>query len=483
MVIGRNRLIATLLTLGFFLICDIAMSAELSLQLDSREIEYGRVFIGTLNYRGKSGTGPADLRPWEEEFLVERDNFSAEEKAGEIISHEDIRLYPRFSGDLVINAIAHGGVIMEPIKVKVRPLQRNGIDGQPILEPLPKKVQVGTPIKVAVTVPLLAPTNKVSTSDWSVPGMTVVALPQQHETRQGQDVIKLRWRLYPAAKGSYRLALPAIQQRGNGRWRFHLPLQEIAVFPLPSYLPPTLPVGTLSASSGLIHDDKQPYWQVTLTSDGLLDSHPWGLQRTLASALGIDEASINSGEASIDAQGWWHRSWTMPVPQWTVGLLHGPTLSIRFFSPRSQRLETLDHLLPAATRLPGWFIAVLALVGMILFAGVIILLRRVAHRIRHYRHHLHLLHAATDAHALRRELLRYHRQRHLEAWAAATGTLQATQTAANLNALSFSRHSDKSFAAVKTSVLRIESPKRQLQQVVSKLIRGSGFIANFGHRR
>lgn len=460
----RSRVVLAVVAVGFFLSAHIASSAELSLQLDSHEIELGRVFIGTLNYHGKSGTGPADLRPWEDEFAIERDNFSTEEKAGEIISHEDIRLYPRFSGELVINAIAHGGVIMEPMKVWVRPLQRDGINGQPILAPLPTRIQVGSPITVSVTVPLLAPTNKVTASEWKVENIRIVALAQQHEISQGNQAIKLRWLLYPEKKGIYALTLPAIEQRGNGRWRFHLPLQKITVFPLPSYLPPTLLVGAVTAHSKLIEHDQQPYWELTLDSNGLIDSHPWGLLNTISSELGIDEGRVISQQASVDAKGMWHRKWLIPVPQWTFGLFHGPSLTIHYFSPPSQRTETLDHPLPAAIKFPNWFIGVLAVIAAMILIGVASLLARIWRWLKRYFEHLRLLQAASDAHTLRRELLRYGQHRHLEAWAISKNTVLAAQAAADLNALSFSRDSNKAFDTVKANILKIESLKAQLQR-------------------
>ena len=463
------RVIVALLLLA---VCLPAGAAELSLQLDQKEIERGRVFIGTLHYRGKSGTGPADLRDWEKAFFVERSNFSAEEHDGLIESSEDIRLYPRRSGELVINAIAHGGVIMEPIPVRVRPLRRNGITGDPSIEPLPAGVQVGSPLAVTVLAPLLAPGNKVRAEPWEAPGFRVEALPSKRIATAAGEAVALRWRLYPLAKGHHRLEPPAVAQKGNGRWRFHLPLQEIAVTPLPSYLPPTLPVGRLAVSSRALRVNDQPFWEVTLHGPGLLDDHPWGLHQALAEATGIGEGAIRLFDERVDADGLRHKRWRLPVPRGHFDLLHGPKITLRYFDPATQRVESITHRLPRGENIPTWLGVLLIIgaigIGMLIALGVAQLVRPL---LQWWRNHQALT-RATDPDALRRLLLRQHDCRHLEQWAAGQRSVCATQAAAELNALCFSRNATPDFATVKEKVLRSEAFSRRLQsRIDSALLR------------
>ncbi len=469
------------IVIALLLACCAAVSAaELTLTLDSPEIERGRVFIGQLDYHGKSGDGPADLRPWEKRFLIERSNFSQEKTADGVRSSEDIRLYPRFSGEGVIDAIAHGGVIMEPIPVTVRPLQRNGIDGEPILTPLPAQAQVGVPVTIGVTVPLLSPGNKVSAGPWEADGFIVQPLPQRQIDIAGQAAVQLRWLLYPQIKGDHQLDLPTIQQRGHGRWRYHLPLQTLRVMPLPSYLPPTLPIGAIRVASRSLDINGQPHWQLTVSSRGMIDDHPWGLHDAITRATGIDEDAITMLDETVDADGTRHKRWRFPVPRWTLPWLSRPTLELRWYDPDAGRVQTVNHRLARAENIPTWFGLLLlaaTLTAAIALAG---LLGRILRRLRTWWRYQQQLRAAPDPHSLRRALLDHGGHRHLEAWAATRNSICATQAAAELNALCFRQGSHRDgLAEVKKKVRYVESAGQRLQQLTTrrlqkivKLLRG-----------
>jgi len=460
----RTGLLVLLLTSGCL------GAAELTLTLDSTTIERGRLFIGQLHYHGKRDDGPADLRPWEKHFHIERSNFSRRQRENGIDSSEDIRLYPRFSGDGVIDAIAHGGVIMEPIRVTVTPLRRNGIDGDPVLAPLPKTARVGVPVPVAVTVPLLSPGNEVNAMPWEADGFTVQPLPALTIDENGQQAVKLRWLLYPQIKGDHQLDLPVIQQRGHGRWRFHLPLQQLRVMPLPSYLPPTLPVGAISATSRAVTIDGHPHWELTLHGKGRIDDHPWGLHDAIVRATGIDEEAIVAIGETVAADGLRHKRWRFPVPRWTLPWPAGPALALRWYDPDEGRVRTLRHRLERAGNLPSGFGGLLVLAMAIAAIAAGGPATRGVRRLFTWWRQQRRLRAATTADTLRRALLEHGGHRHLEAWAAARNSVCATQAAAELNALCFGRQAPAGFDTVKAKVRHVESARQRLLRASTRTL-------------
>ncbi len=451
--------------------CGLASAAQLTLKLKQTEIERGRAFRGTLYYEGASSDRPADLGPWEADFAIERSSFSANESDGVIHSSEDLRLYPRSSGDLLLDRISHGGAIMAAIPVRVRPLRQNGISGDPVLTPPPASVQVGSPIPVSVTAPLLDPANRVSAEAWQPRGFVVESLPPRHGKQGDVPVITLRWQLFATTKGRYRLDLPAIKEKGNGHWRFHLPLMPIEITPLPSYLPPSLPIGRLSVSSRTLRIDDRRLWEVTLHSPGLLDDQPWGLQSALARATGVDPALIRPFDSRLDADGIHHKRWRLPIPRGHFDLLHGPEITLRYFDPATQQVESITHRLPRGKNIPAWLGVTLIVAEL----GIVILIAlgiaRLVDPLRQWWRNYRALARTTDPDTLRRLLLRQHGCKHLEQWAARHCSLIATQAATELNALCFGRRPHPDFTAVKYRVLQVEAPRQRLRRAFDRGIK------------
>ena len=456
-----------------------AGNAEIELQLDSREIELGRVFLGQLHYRGKSGDKPANLQPWENNFFIERSNFSVTRQKGLIVSSEDIRLYPRRSGKVVINAIAHGGVIMEPIDVKVRPLRRDGIDGAPVLQPVVRTIQVGSPIDIIVEVPLLHPANKIVVAPWEMAGMKIMALPQQSIEHDGHKTIKLHWRLFAEKKGVYRIELPAIQQRGNGKWRFHLPLQEVEVFPLPSYLPPTLPVGQISMRSEIVRVNGIPHWRISVNGTGLLSDEIHGLRAELSNMTGVAENRIVVIAAANRQIALQQQTWQLPVPQWSGGIGRGPRITQRYFDPQTGEVEVLVHDLPAVWRFPGWMRIPLLLAAVLLLLPLARSLIHLAKTIRRQQIFRRQIKTAECPDTLRRLLINHYDLLTLEQWAQRHGRLEAAVIARDLNALCFSNCRKNQLDKIRQQLLELENILSVVfQAVAAKGSRNSRGVAS-----
>ncbi|HFD86997.1 MAG TPA: hypothetical protein ENJ35_04910 [Gammaproteobacteria bacterium] len=446
-----------------------AGDAELSLKLEKTGIEIGRVFLGVLDYNGKSGSGPADLRPWEKNFLVERSNFSMERKSGRFHSTEDIRLYPRRSGTLVINAIAHGGVIMEPLKVQVKPLTRNGINGDPIFKPLPRQVQIGSPLEVAVEVPLLHPSNSVITDPRKIAGARVISLPQETIERENHVSVVLHWKIFAQHKGEYQIELPAIYQRGNGKWRFHLPLQTVEFFPLPSYLPPTLPVGQLTLTSKLVAINSKRFWRIEIHNTGLLGDEIYGLRTALAKATGIAENEVEITPPTTTSSGGQVSIYQLPVPQWTLDFWHGPKITQQYFDPAKGDMEAIQLYLPATWRLPGWASAIVYLLTGMISLALLFGLYQLGLKIIRWLAFLNQIQQADNPHALRKLLLERNHCKTLEQWAGTRGTMEATLVADELNALCFC-NSTKHTSTTPETTSALDTLKKRLTRIRPEFI-------------
>lgn len=446
-----------MLGLSVLLLSSGTFAAKLTVELSEPEVEMGKYLSARIIYSGEITPARADLQQWQDDFFIERRDTDSENLvSGQILTTEHLRLYPRATGDKVLEPIALAGAIAHPVSVSATAAVRDGIDGTPHWLPLPARMWQGQAIEVGIELALLHPSNQIAVAEAAFPGFTVEALPRAKLSGKGAARVQLRWRLTAQRMGIHHLDPPTIEQRGRGRWRFYLRPAEIDVLPLPSYLPPTVPVGRLSAQSAVHSLDSRPVWELTLSNRGQLPEEIHGVRAQLARIAGadIEAIGVSAVTASDEQPDVFRQTYRIPVPAWSWGLGAGPDVALHYFDTQQGRLRTITQRLPAVWRMPtkAFYLLVLVLgviCSMLLF-GTIKMLQRMRMR-RDYRHSLA---RASDPHELRRLLLAPGGHKSLEAWAAARGGV-AQGVMVELNALCFGRAA----AASQTEI------KRQLRSV------------------
>ena len=278
---------AVLLLIALLVMTSVANAASLRIEAADTEVEMGKYLTLQIVYEGESAVGSADLRQWIDDFHIDvRDTTTENLLSGAIRTTQQLRLYPRAVGDTVLERIALGGAVAGPLRVTVAPTVRNGIDGTPRRIPLPDQVWQGQTFEIGVDAALMHPSNQIALDDAVLPGFDPQPLPRQTDSRNGVDVVRLRWRVTALQPGRHRLELPPIEQRGRGRWRFFLRAPEVRIVPLPSYLPPSVPVGKVTLESALLDDGARHFWEVIVRNRGRLPDASYGLRAALAGAAG-----------------------------------------------------------------------------------------------------------------------------------------------------------------------------------------------------
>jgi len=230
------------------------------------------------------------------------------------------------------------------------------------------------------------------------------------------------WILYPVNAGIVSLDLPPVryQLSGSDRRRFHLPLLQLDVKALPTYLPPTLPVGQLSVHSQ-IHSAASVgrQWQINIQSDGLI---PYGVPEVDTQLAAISQHDIATVQLSHTQQSGYREHnnsslYLAPLPRWLMPFGTDLNLSLRWFNPQTGRLQTASHSLPRYWQMPAWAWWMLLITGLIIAAFIIL---RSRGWIQSYFQRLTMrrqLQRASNAQQLRRILLSHSQHITLSQWA------------------------------------------------------------------
>ncbi len=431
-------------------ILTISQAAELTLEFENTQIEMGKYITARIVYIGNVEADSADLQQWEDDFFVDRRDMDIEHlHSGKIQTTEHLRLYPRSTGKKVLDTIALGGAFVYPVEITVKPLIRNKTDGSPQWLTHPLTLWQGQTIEVGVKVPLLHPSNQIALGETPFSGFEATAIkPTPRGGKKVKHVIR-RWQLTAKNAGEFIIDPPFVEQRGRGRWRFHLPRIKITVQPLPAYLPSTVPVGNISLHTKVDQSTTDSTWQVTIRNNGSLPQEVFGIRAQLAhhARTSVDKVEVLNQEIKTGSQ----QTYRAYIPDWSLGFAEGPAVSVQYFDIQDGRLRVLNNQLPAIWKIPRWATYLLwgffiALISIAIFYSI-----RMIHP--WWKHGL-LIAQTADPHGLRKILLERHRFHTLDEWACNNGR-SGPGIARQLNALCFSPHADVTFEKVKDRVLDI----------------------------
>ncbi len=407
-----------LLTTAFILATHASLANEPSLRIEFSSknqtasgihVELGRFIAITLIYQGPKDPGDIQLHSWTKNVHIEpRDRDIQPTTQNQIQVTESLRLYPRQSGNFTLGAIALGGAILKPFSLKVRPAQRHNIDINPHWTHHPKNtLWQGASLRVTVHQNLTDPDNEVVAEDWQIEGFDVYALPQQTHIKKNIHSVELNWILVPHNTGQFQLPPPAIQQRGRGRWRFHLPPLSLLVKPLPSYLPPTVPLGKPQLTSHQKTTSLGKYYTLTINSNSLLNKGIYGIKNSLSALSKTPHENsietVSHTRLNLSATGV-QRSTTYqtPVPTWSFAIGKAAHITVPYFDLNTGSLKHLTHALPKVWNTPKWFQNLLILSAVILAVWMVWMSLKLILAYRSNQRWINHVKSAPDLHALRK---------------------------------------------------------------------------------
>ncbi|MFK5984316.1 MAG: hypothetical protein QM479_02655 [Pseudomonadota bacterium] len=479
------------MTLVYLMSIPVSLSqdVELLVKVNKNKVEIGKYLSVRIIYTGNNLPESSNIKSWYKNFYIEARDTETEKLANGSIRHiEFLRLYPRVVGDMVLHSIAQGGAISQPIKIKVKAAIRNGVNADPHWLALPKTIWQGQTIKISLSQNLLAASNQVFVDKFILPGFTVIGPEQltvsestvsentvsestvseqisskQPKSPNKSPIVELNWLITANNYGTFDLQLPAIIQRGRGRWNFYLPAKSIRVKPLPSYLPSTIAVGKLSLQTGIIYQQETPFWFIELHNQGQLAEEVYGIRSQLAKLTGVDSELIQlvKTQASSKMDLTFVQRYQLPIPQWSWGFNHGPKLVISYFDVDKGQLQSVSKQLPTIWHIPKkWQIIFFSLLAFMVLVCLWLVFRFIS-QIKAWLAYRALLSHSDDANKLRKLLLAQGNYLSLEAWAIANTLSKrpnpAKYIAGQLNSLCYARETAISVKSIQVLLIELHS--------------------------
>ncbi len=202
---------------------------------------------------------------------------------------------------------------------------------------------------------------RLETQALELSNFEVIELPYttlNSETEKNKRTIKVGWILFPLVAGRYEIELPKIYYRPSSgqRQKLKLPVKVLNVKVLPSYVPPTMPVGKVmiensleSGKFGRLHTTKTlTNWNIKVITNGVLPQTmpPVLRQIKMNPALEIlPETTLQS--ISKTFAGFENTAhYQLPIKALKSGKLSLPQLSIQYFDPQDNMLKKVNSQPP-----------------------------------------------------------------------------------------------------------------------------------------
>lgn len=190
----------------------------------------------------------------------------------------------------------------------------------------------------------------------TIPGFEVYSLPtknvKHNQNGINYSILKISWALFPLVPGQHTVELPAIEYHKYGKKirTYYLPKKELTVKALPTYIPPTMPVGKISISSqlrtkGLLYPDALYYWDISLTSFKTSPNWVPQVMSQISSNRDIQFFSKNTSQNLNTDHGRLSHQVTHHIPfkPLTNGEINMPAIRLQYFDADSGKIVTTIH--------------------------------------------------------------------------------------------------------------------------------------------
>lgn len=304
-----------------------------------------------------------------------------------------LKIYPRHTGTLLIPSLSTKKARSKIKKIHIT----KGNTEIPIINISSNQFYERQQIIVHVTVKSNDSTSRLSIKkDQQIKGFESSPLDFQRTTIksvQGQKKIyhlKVGWAITALKSGQLKLELPPVEYSVSGvsRKQFYFPVKNVSIKSLPSYLPPTIPVGKISIQSklthaGLLTSDSLSYWNIKLSGNiNHVHSLP-PILRQIKSNNNIKFLPVNSKRSVKTSSNHLISTVNYSIPFKPLGSGHFslPKIRIQYFNPENGTIKMMTYQSKEFFALNNFwkvvFVILLVLIFIFTFKIIYIKLQRI----------------------------------------------------------------------------------------------------------
>ena len=258
-----------------------------------------------------------------------------------------LKLYPRKAGKIIIPALTANHVISKNKQIYIK----NEQTGVPLLSL--SKVKPFQREQIVALINISSPDStsrltikqNMDSADFESRPLHFKRIKKQNGSYQ----LQIGWTLSALKSGSLNLEFPPVEYSVSGilRKKFYLPKQTINVKVLPSYLPPTIPVGNISFKSrfshtGILQPGTISYWNIELSGKQNNAYRLPAILKQIKSDSNVKFLPVNSERTTNSTYKNTISSVTHSIPfkANSSGLLKLPELHLQYFDPISEKIKT-----------------------------------------------------------------------------------------------------------------------------------------------
>ena len=260
------------------------------------------------------------------------------------------KLYPRYTGKIIIPHLN-----VNDLQTKKREVEISlGETGEPKISSSTNMPYVRQQFILNISIKSDDSTSRLSIrEDFKINGFESTSLPfSRIKEKNGKYTNKIGWALTALKSGEQKIELPPIEYSVSGvlRKQFYLPQNVVNIKPLPSYVPPTLPIGKISLESQppyawLIQTNTLAYWKINIRGEVNNAYRLPAILRKIRTNSDFQFLPVNSKHLSEISNNnlLSVTNHTIPFKALSSGFLKLPNLTIQYFDPDKGEIKDITY--------------------------------------------------------------------------------------------------------------------------------------------
>lgn len=302
-------------------------------------------------------------------------DFTDERWPNQSVQVLKLKLYPKIIGDVIIPSLSADSVNSKSIKIHID-TDQTGIPNLRISTKQPYQRQ-----QFIAKINIMTPESnaRLAIKDESaINGFeSKPLLFTREKENNGHYRLSIGWALTALKDGMHKLQLPAVEYSIDGvsRKQYFFPDQSMKIRKLPSYLPPTIPVGKISIQTQispgwLLQTDSISYWTLKLRGNVNNSYRLPPILRQIKSNRNVkvfpvdsdysDKVTNNSFESLVEH--------SIPFKALNSGLIKLPDLRLQYFDPDTGTIKAITYHQHTVLALSlSWLLVLALLIFITLF--------------------------------------------------------------------------------------------------------------------